>query len=250
MNEIKLRRSPAAEPMSIAAFEAAIRAIGMERYHDKHVFHKLLHGGKLNKGQVQAWALNRYCYQEAVPRKDAALISRAHDRALRREWIRRIHDHDGRGDEPGGIERWLVLTGGLGLAREYVVSRRGALPATRHSAARRRIRARLRQRQRKDARGAGGVRRGGALQMRRALGSARRFEPRLCCARVDSARRIRQQAAEAHSLRGTARMSLNQTIADLHRVFGAVQFVVGDAFVVLRILAHVPVTALATAPRR
>ena len=56
--------------------EAAIRAVGAERYHDKHPFHHLLHGGKLNKGQVQAWALNRYCYQAAVPRKDAALMSR------------------------------------------------------------------------------------------------------------------------------------------------------------------------------
>ena len=113
-------------------FEATIRAVGAERYHDKHVFHKLLHGGKLDKGQVQAWALNRYCYQEAVPRKDAALISRVHDRELRREWIHRIHDHDGLGDEPGGIERWLVLTDGLGLDRDYVTSFVGALPATRH----------------------------------------------------------------------------------------------------------------------
>ena len=83
-----------------------------------------------NKGQVQAWALNRYCYQEAVPRKDAAFISRVHDRELRREWIHRIHDHDGLGEEAGGIERWLVLTDGLGLPRDYVTSRRGALPAT------------------------------------------------------------------------------------------------------------------------
>jgi pyrroloquinoline-quinone synthase len=113
-------------------FDAAIRAVGAERYHDKHAFHKLLHGGKLDKGQVQAWALNRYCYQEAVPRKDASFISRVHDRELRREWIRRIHDHDGLGDEPGGIERWLILTDGLGLARDYVTSFRGALPATRH----------------------------------------------------------------------------------------------------------------------
>ena len=80
---------------SVEEFDAAIRAVGAERYHDKHPFHKLLHGGKLNKGQVQAWALNRYCYQSAVPRKDAALISRTHDRALRREWLHRVHDHDG-----------------------------------------------------------------------------------------------------------------------------------------------------------
>lgn len=120
------------EPLlSQADFEAAIRAVGAERYHDKHAFHKLLHGGKLDKGQVQAWALNRYCYQEAVPRKDAAFMSRTHDRELRREWIHRIHDHDGLGEEAGGIERWLVLTDGLGLSREYVASMRGALPATR-----------------------------------------------------------------------------------------------------------------------
>ena len=117
-------------PWTPDEFEAAIRAVGAERYHDRHPFHKLLHGGKLNKGQVQAWALNRYCYQEAVPRKDAAFMSRVHDRELRREWIHRIHDHDGLGDEPGGIERWLVLTDGLGLPREYVVSRQGALAAT------------------------------------------------------------------------------------------------------------------------
>ena len=119
-----------APPLSPTAFEAAIRTIGAERYHDKHPFHKMLHGGKLGKGQVQAWALNRYCYQEAVPRKDAAFMSRVHDRALRREWIHRIHDHDGLGEEAGGIERWLILTDGLGLPRDYVTSRRGALAAT------------------------------------------------------------------------------------------------------------------------
>ena len=111
--------------------EAAIRQVGAERYHDKHPFHGLLHGGKLDKGQVQAWALNRYCYQSGVPRKDAALMSRVHDRELRREWMHRILDHDGEAGEEGGIERWLVLTESLGLEREYVISMRGALPATR-----------------------------------------------------------------------------------------------------------------------
>ncbi|KAF2989213.1 pyrroloquinoline-quinone synthase PqqC [Methylocystis sp. MJC1] len=129
MNEIATDWRDAA-PLSRTDFEAAIRNVGVERYHDKHAFHKLLHGGKLQKHQVAAWALNRYCYQEAVPRKDAAFMSRVHDRELRREWIHRIHDHDGLGEEAGGIERWLVLTDALGFTREYVTSRRGALPAT------------------------------------------------------------------------------------------------------------------------
>ena len=113
--------------------ETALRAIGAERYHDKHPFHHLLHGGKLDKGQVQAWALNRFCYQAGVPRKDAALISRTLDRELRREWRHRIEDHDGTPEagEEGGIERWLMLTTGLGLDRDYVISMQGALPATR-----------------------------------------------------------------------------------------------------------------------
>ena len=117
-----------------------------------HPFHELLHGGKLNKGQVQAWAFNRYCYQSAVPRKDAALISRCHDRELRREWLHRIMDHDGYGEEEGGIERWLVLTDGLGLDRDYVISQEGR-------AARDEIRRRglCEFRAREDAGGGGGV---------------------------------------------------------------------------------------------
>jgi pyrroloquinoline-quinone synthase len=117
--------------LSPEELEAELRAIGADRYHDKHPFHALLHSGRLNKGQVQAWALNRYCYQAIVPRKDAALIARTLDRQLRREWIGRIQDHDGTGEDEGGIERWLRLTDGLGLDRAYVTSMDGALPATR-----------------------------------------------------------------------------------------------------------------------
>ena len=120
-----------APKLSHEDFEAAVRAVGAERYHDKHPFHRLLHGGKLDKGQVQAWALNRYCYQEAVPRKDAALISRTDSRDLRREWIHRLHDHDGLGEEAGGIERWLVLTDGLGARPHLRRLQTRRLPATR-----------------------------------------------------------------------------------------------------------------------
>jgi pyrroloquinoline-quinone synthase len=126
-----MNRHAFSEPMSPAALEAALRAVGPERYHDLHPFHDLLHGGRLNKGQVQAWALNRYVYQAAIPRKDASLISRCDDRELRREWLHRVTDHDGCGDDKGGIERWLMLTDGLGLDRDYVISQQGALPATR-----------------------------------------------------------------------------------------------------------------------
>ncbi len=131
MSERRLSSTPSNDLWSPEEFEAAIWAVGDERYHDKHPFHHLLHGGKLNKDQVAAWALNRYCYQAAVPRKDAALMGRTHDLALRQEWIHRITDHDGAPGDEGGLERWFVLTGALGLDRDYVVSMKGALPATR-----------------------------------------------------------------------------------------------------------------------
>jgi coenzyme PQQ biosynthesis protein C len=116
--------------MTPAELEATLRRIGGDRYHNLHPFHRLLHGGKLTKGQVQAWALNRYCYQSAMPRKDAALIARTDDPELRRVWRQRLIDHDGGAQGEGGIARWLALTSGLGLDLDYVVSRRGALPAT------------------------------------------------------------------------------------------------------------------------
>jgi len=80
---------------------------------------------------VQAWALNRYYYQACIPLKDAALIARCEDNAIRREWRSRLHDHDGESEGDGGIARWLKLTDGLGLDRDYVTSLHGLLPATR-----------------------------------------------------------------------------------------------------------------------
>ena len=117
--------------LDAAALESRLRAIGAERYHDKHPFHRLLHGGALDRGQVQAWVLNRYCYQSAIPRKDAALLSKLTDAALRREWRRRIEEHDGHAGGEGGIARWLVLAKGVGLDPDDVASLQGALPATR-----------------------------------------------------------------------------------------------------------------------
>jgi len=111
--------------------EAMLRQIGAARYHDLHPFHRLLHGGKLNKGQVQAWALNRYYYQSSIPIKDAVVMSRFRDRDIRLEWRHRLGDHDGDYGVEGGIERWLKLTDGLGLDRAYVESTDGILPATR-----------------------------------------------------------------------------------------------------------------------
>ncbi|HTI81603.1 MAG TPA: pyrroloquinoline-quinone synthase PqqC [Acetobacteraceae bacterium] len=113
--------------------EAALRNIGAERYHSRHPFHKLMYQGKLTREQLQAWALNRYYYQCRIPTKDATLIARLPTAELRRVWRRRLHDHDGDEQNIGGTARWLKLTDGLGLDRDYVVSTKGLLPITRFS---------------------------------------------------------------------------------------------------------------------
>ncbi|GGG79595.1 pyrroloquinoline-quinone synthase [Salipiger pallidus] len=113
------------------AFEARLRQIGTERYHDRHPFHHRLHGGDCTPDEVRAWVINRYQYQHCIPLKDAAFMSRVEDPDLRRAWRSRIEDHDGTDTNEGGIRRWLRLADAVGLDRDYVASRQGVLPATR-----------------------------------------------------------------------------------------------------------------------
>src|ERR1700691_758710 len=115
---------------------AALRQVGEERYHHKHPFHLLMHRGKLSRGQLQAWALNRYYYQSIIPLKDAIILSRSLDPSFRRVWRKRIIDHDGMdhdGDETrnGGILRWIKLAEATGLDKQRVMSGEEVLPATR-----------------------------------------------------------------------------------------------------------------------
>lgn len=112
-------------------FEARLRAIGAERYHDRHPFHARLHGGQCTPDEVRAWVINRWMYQSRIPMKDAAFMSRVEDPDLRRAWRKRIEDHDGGQAEGGGIRRWLALAQAVGLDPDYVASGVGIMPATR-----------------------------------------------------------------------------------------------------------------------
>jgi len=106
-----------------------LHAIGAERYHHRHPFHLLMHEGKLSRGQIQAWVLNRYYYQQMIPIKDAIILSRG-DLEFRRSWRKRIVDHDGTLPGTGGIECWLQLAETCGLDRAMVASCEHLLPAT------------------------------------------------------------------------------------------------------------------------
>lgn len=125
--------SPAADLLSPAELHARLQSVGDRFYHHKHPFHLLMHEGKLTRGQLQAWALNRYSYQSSIPIKDAAILARTADPAFRLAWRKRIIDHDGDGTRPGGIEKWLRLVEATGLSREQAIRGDEILPATRYA---------------------------------------------------------------------------------------------------------------------
>ena len=117
----------------ISAFEQRLRAIGEERYHHRHPFNLRMHAGSLSPEEIRTWVANRYYYQTRIPVKDGLILAKALDPGFRREWIGRIHDHDGTAEREGGLELWLALADAVGLARERVASLEEVLPGVRRA---------------------------------------------------------------------------------------------------------------------
>jgi pyrroloquinoline-quinone synthase len=115
---------------STKEFEARLREKG-RAYHIHHPFNALLNSGGARPEQIRGWVANRFYYQISIPIKDAAIIANCPERAVRRVWVQRILDHDGHGDDPGGIESWLRLADAVGLERNRVESLTDVLPGVR-----------------------------------------------------------------------------------------------------------------------
>jgi pyrroloquinoline-quinone synthase len=123
--------SDASHPWSTEEFTAQLRATGDVAYHDKHPFHVLMNEGRLDRRQLQGWVANRFYYQTQIPIKDAAILSNCPEREIRRVWIQRILDHDGRAGDEGGIENWLRLGAAVGLTRAEMLRQDRLLPGVR-----------------------------------------------------------------------------------------------------------------------
>lgn len=117
-------------PWSKQEFERRLRARGA-RYHIHHPYHRMMHAGECSKPQIQGWVANRFYYQVSIPIKDANLLANCPDPNVRREWVRRIIDHDGTAATTGGIEAWLALGEAVGLTREELWSQIRVLPGVR-----------------------------------------------------------------------------------------------------------------------
>ena len=111
-------------------FEAKLRALGA-RYHIHHPYHRLMHEGRATPAQIRGWVANRYHYQVSIPIKDANVLANCPDPATRRLWVQRILDHDGVGDDPGGIEAWLALAEACDMNRDRVAAETDVLPGVR-----------------------------------------------------------------------------------------------------------------------
>ena len=119
-----------APPWTADDFVERLRAQGT-RYHNLHPFHVRMDAGELTREELQRWVANRFYYQECIPIKDAAILANCPEVEVRREWIKRIVDHDGTAEGTGGIESWLRLGEALGVTREELVSERHVLPGVR-----------------------------------------------------------------------------------------------------------------------
>lgn len=117
-------------PWSREEFEQRLRDKG-RAYHIHHPFNVMLNSGAADPSQIRGWVANRFYYQISIPIKDAAILANCDDRAVRRNWVQRILDHDGYGDDPGGIESWLRLAEAVGLTRAHVESLADLLPGVR-----------------------------------------------------------------------------------------------------------------------
>ena len=115
---------------SVEEFEQRLREKG-RAYHIHHPFNVMLNSGRAAPEQIRGWVANRFYYQVSIPIKDAAILSNCDDRAVRRNWVQRILDHDGYADDPGGIESWLRLAQAVGLHRTDVESLAQVLPGVR-----------------------------------------------------------------------------------------------------------------------
>ncbi|MCS0585045.1 pyrroloquinoline-quinone synthase PqqC [Massilia pinisoli] len=111
-------------------FEAQLRSRGAG-YHIHHPFNVKMNDGLLDPDQIRGWVANRFYYQVNIPQKDGAIIANCPDRATRRRWVRRILDHDGWGENEGGIEAWVRLGEAVGLTREALWSQRHVVPGVR-----------------------------------------------------------------------------------------------------------------------
>jgi pyrroloquinoline-quinone synthase len=123
---------PTSEPLDPVEFERQLRATG-HSYYIYHPLNVLLHSGHASPQQVRGWVANRFYYEFNIPLMDAAILGNCTDRNVRRQWVLRMLDQDGHGQDPGGIEAWVRLAEAVGLPATELWSMQHVLPTVRRA---------------------------------------------------------------------------------------------------------------------
>lgn len=113
--------------------EGDLKNLLEEKYHHRHPFNVRMHEGSLTKNEIKTWVRNRYYYQTRIPMKDSSILTKTEDPRFRRDWVRRVRDHDGDEKSTGGLELWLRLGDGVGLNRAEVSCLTNVLPGVRRA---------------------------------------------------------------------------------------------------------------------
>jgi pyrroloquinoline-quinone synthase len=113
-----------AELWSREEFLERLRMVGNQAYHHLHPFHVRMNKGTLDRESIKLWVANRFYYQRCLPMKDAAILSNCPIQEVRRNWMKRILNHDGYAEQEGGIEKWIRLGIACGIAREAMIDER------------------------------------------------------------------------------------------------------------------------------
>ena len=119
------------EAWSKEEFLGRLQEVGTQGYHHLHPFHIRMNAGELDQHSIRQWVANRFHYQCSIPRKDAAILANCPLRDVRRQWIKRILDHDGTASQEGGIEKWIRLGVACDLTPEEMMDERHVRPGVR-----------------------------------------------------------------------------------------------------------------------
>jgi pyrroloquinoline-quinone synthase len=128
---IELSQLPVSIPPERAEFVRSLLAIGAQKYHDKHPFHRRMNNGQLSRVELATWATNRFYYQRMIPRKDGAILANMTDPAIRRRWRQRIVEQDGTTEDDAGLTAWLALITALGGDAQRAWDDSAVLPGVR-----------------------------------------------------------------------------------------------------------------------
>jgi pyrroloquinoline-quinone synthase len=101
-------------------FAARLRDAGKAKYREAHPLVADMEAGRATPAAVKRWIAARFYLQSLMPRQDARIVANSPIRDVRRAWVERILEHDGRRADQGAIGAWTQLGEASGVARRYL----------------------------------------------------------------------------------------------------------------------------------